>query len=68
MKTIMIYDRHKSFQVIVKRDVDPKAFDALFSIARREGLLGSKIYRWMKRTGDMTFSVCLDREPIDIKW
>lgn len=67
--SISIYDRKRSFTVLVRRGVDRRAFDAMFEICRRDGYIGSKIYRWMKRTGDMTFSVCLDRAPKeDIKW
>lgn len=68
--SISIYDRRRSFTAIVRRGVDRAAFDAMFEICRKEGYMGSKIYRWTKRTGDKTFSVCLDRTPKEdeIKW
>ncbi len=67
--SIQIYDRRRSFTVFVMKDVDPTAFGAIFDLCRRDGYIGSKVYRWMKRTGDKSFSVCLDREPTgDIKW
>lgn len=67
--SIQIYDRRRSFTVFVRNSVDATAFAAIFEVCRRDGYMGSKIYRWIKRTGDMTFSICLDRVPTEeFKW
>lgn len=66
----LIYDRRRSFEFHLKNDVDPESYNSLRTIARESGCLGQKIYRFARRTGDQTLSICLDREPPSelVKW
>ncbi|TFK19415.1 hypothetical protein FA15DRAFT_674468 [Coprinopsis marcescibilis] len=55
----LIYDRQRSFQIFWKAPEDEEAF----AVAQRA--LGDelKMYRFVKRTGERTMSVCFDRPP-----
>lgn len=67
---IMIYDRRRSVDFFLRRELDRQGYDTLETTARRTGYLGQKIYRYAKRTGEKKLSICLDREPPDeaVKW
>ncbi len=66
----LIYDRRRSIECFVMRNVDMRGFRALEDVARREGYLGQKIYRWCKRVGEKQLAICLDRQPPPehLKW
>ena len=67
----MVYDRRQTFLGFLREDVDPRAFAECAAEMRgpRGGLMGLKIYRWMRRTGDWELSVCLGKAPaVDAKW
>lgn len=68
---IMVYDRRQTFLGFLCEDVDPRVFAECVAEMRgpRGGLLGLKMYRWVRRTGGWELSVCLDRAPaVDAKW
>ncbi|KAI1792762.1 hypothetical protein LXA43DRAFT_972427 [Ganoderma leucocontextum] len=68
---IMVYDRRQTFLGFLREDVDAPAFWEFAAEMRgaRGGLMGLKMHRWVKRTGDWELSVCLDRAPVaDVKW
>ena len=62
-KSILIYDRQKSFQVYLMANDDANAFGEAASAIKTTGWKGLKMYRWAKRTGDFQLSVCFDRAP-----
>ncbi|PPQ92952.1 hypothetical protein CVT25_000215 [Psilocybe cyanescens] len=56
---MLIYDRTRSFRFFWKRSSNPELF------AEAQTMMGSKLkfYRWMRRTGDYQFDLCIDRAP-----
>jgi len=56
---MLIYDRTRSFQLFWLRKSDPELFD------KGAKMMGDKLkfYRWIRRTGDYEFDLCLDRAP-----
>jgi len=56
---MLVYDRQRSFSLFWKPASQPVLFH------RAEQMIGHKLkfYRWMKRTGDYDFEICLDRAP-----
>ncbi|KAM5545419.1 hypothetical protein V8D89_001032 [Ganoderma adspersum] len=62
---IMVYDRRQMLLGFLREDVDPRAFAECVVEMRgpRGGLMGRKMYRWVRRTGNWELSVCLDRAP-----
>lgn len=68
---IMVYDRRRTFLGFLREDIYPRAFAecAVEMRGPRGSLMGRKMYRWVRRTGDWELSVCLDRAPaVDVKW
>ncbi|PIL28918.1 hypothetical protein GSI_08965 [Ganoderma sinense ZZ0214-1] len=67
---IMVYDRRQTFLGFLREDVDLRAFAECAAEIQgpRGGLMGLKMYRWARRTGDWELSVCLDRAVADAKW
>ncbi|KAF5343158.1 hypothetical protein D9757_014203 [Collybiopsis confluens] len=66
--SIMIYDRTRSIQVYLCRDIDPKGYDETM-VQMHTGFKGLKVYRWAKRVGEEQLSVCLDRPLLkDPQW
>nr|VWO97504.1 N/A [Ganoderma boninense] len=68
---IMLYDRRQTLLGFLREDVDPRAYVECAAEIQgpRGGLMGLKMYRWVRRTGDWELSVCLDRAPVvDAKW
>ncbi|KAF8885085.1 hypothetical protein CPB84DRAFT_1788684 [Gymnopilus junonius] len=57
---MLVYDRQRSFSLNWERNSDPVLFDEAARIIGGD----LKFYRWMKRTGDYTFEICIDRSPI----
>ena len=65
---VLIYDRRQSIKVHVTPAIDDEAMKKIEAVVKKSSTPG-KIYRWAKRTGDFTLSVCLDKEPQeDTKW
>ncbi|KIM39524.1 hypothetical protein M413DRAFT_447013 [Hebeloma cylindrosporum] len=56
---MLIYDRTRSFQLFWLRKSDPDLFDEGVYMMRDK----LKFYRWVRRTGDYEFDLCLDRAP-----
>ncbi|KAF6753370.1 hypothetical protein DFP72DRAFT_1010551 [Ephemerocybe angulata] len=57
--SMMLYDRQRSFTIHWKRSGDPAAF----LVAEKAMGDYPKMYRWAKRTGNRTMSVCFERAP-----
>ncbi|KAJ4471599.1 hypothetical protein J3R30DRAFT_3527059 [Lentinula aciculospora] len=62
MPPIMIYDRTRSIEAYLCRDIDLEGYDKTMA-QMHTGQRGLKIYRWVKRIGDDKLSVCLNRAP-----
>lgn len=69
-ENIMIYDRQRSFEFHVFPESDRKCFDTIKEVVKRDtSYNGYKTYRWARRTGEKTLSICIDRVPQEeIKW
>ncbi len=67
---LMIYDRRRSVEFLLRIDVDPRSYEALLTTTRRSGDFGLRIFLYAKRTGHTKLSVCLNREPPteSVKW
>ncbi|KAG2012042.1 hypothetical protein CC2G_012090 [Coprinopsis cinerea AmutBmut pab1-1] len=57
----LIYDRQRSFQIFWKAKEDMEAFQVAMKALGDE----LKMYRFVKRTGDYSMSVCFDRPPAE---
>ncbi|KAF9065037.1 hypothetical protein BDP27DRAFT_1298548 [Rhodocollybia butyracea] len=60
--SMMIYDRTRSMEVYLCSDVDQEGYGKAMA-QMSTGFSGLKIYRWAKRTGETTLSVCLNKAP-----
>ncbi|KAF4611244.1 hypothetical protein D9613_007247 [Agrocybe pediades] len=56
---MLVYDRQRTFTLCWK----PTSQPALYQEAARMIGHRMKFYRWMRRTGDYDFEICLDRAP-----
>ena len=61
-KTMLIYDRKRSFTGQIHRSKDPESFKRLENVVKA-GHLGMKAYLWAKYIGDHNLIICLDRSP-----
>ena len=63
--SMLIYDRHRSFQLYWRKSEDPREFvEGVKAMQER-----TKTYRWARRVGDNKLSICFGRAPdIDPMW
>jgi len=62
---ILVYDQQKSFQLFIRKDLNPDIFDE----AVRAFGGWPKMYRWTQRAGDREWRMCFDQVPgIDSHW
>ena len=62
--SIMIYDRRRTLHVYIMPNMDQAAFKLMCDEVSKSPMMG-KIYRWAKRSGDLTLSICLDKVPVE---
>lgn len=61
---LLIYDKRKSFEVHVMKDVEVlNEFVKIADVVRAKGHRGLKVFMWAVRTGDSTVQLCLDQFP-----
>ncbi|KAH9934583.1 uncharacterized protein BXZ73DRAFT_77052 [Epithele typhae] len=62
---VFVSDRRSSFTFYFASSMDAPAFATLISemSGPRGGFGGKRMYRWARRIGDWTYSVCVDRMP-----
>ena len=65
---LLLYDHRRTIHVHITPDIDKEGFYKTAEAVVNSPMM-AKIYRWAKRTGDFTLSICLDKEPTEkINW